>query len=199
MIPFLTISSRRNRSLLVTPTATSASIFVNSLSSNSHHVTPFTIPSSFSPHPHKAAFCFSRSAFMADDPIPESSLSFKEKLRSSFCFFCCFHHHHHASVKPKLVRSSSLQNKPSRTYDLPHLKEKCNKFISRIGRHHRRHSADFHYDALSYALNFEDEAIDDKRPAGDFRNFSARLLPSPPPRMSSDPTTTGKSPLLVDL
>ncbi|KAF7838902.1 Retrovirus-related Pol polyprotein from transposon TNT 1-94 [Senna tora] len=99
---------------------------------------------------------------------------------------------------PKLVRSSSLQHKPSRSYDLPHLKEKCNRFISRIGRHRRRHSADFHYDALSYALNFEDEVIDDGRPVDDFRSFSARLPPSPPPAISSDPTTTGNSLLFVD-
>ncbi|XP_054806230.1 uncharacterized protein LOC129310105 [Prosopis cineraria] len=139
---------------------------------------------------------------MADDQTPESPLSFKDKLRSSLCFLCCFHHHdhhHRHTVKPKLVRSSSLQHRPSRSYDLPHLKEKCSNFISRIGRHRRRHSADFQYDALSYALNFEDDAMDEDRPAGDFRNFSARLPLSPTSKVSSDLKTTGKSLLLVDL
>ncbi|KAK4265306.1 hypothetical protein QN277_026374 [Acacia crassicarpa] len=139
---------------------------------------------------------------MADDQAPESPLSFKDKLKSSLCFLCCFHHHQHDGDhhrKPKLVRSSSLQHRPSHSFDLPHLKEKCSNFISRIGRHRRRHSADFQYDSLSYALNFEDDAMDEDRPAGDFRNFSARLPLSPPPKVSADLKSTGKSPLLVDL
>ncbi|KAJ1382377.1 hypothetical protein SESBI_44293 [Sesbania bispinosa] len=60
---------------------------------------------------------------------------------------------------------------------------------SRIGRHRRRYSADFHYDALSYALNFEDDASDE-RPVDDLRSFSARLPASPPPKASQTPATT---------
>ncbi|KAI9126096.1 hypothetical protein K1719_003514 [Acacia pycnantha] len=140
---------------------------------------------------------------MAGDQAPESPLSFKDKLKSSLCYLCCFHHHHQHDDdhqrKPKLVRSSSLQHRPSHSFDLPHLKEKCSNFISRIGRHRRRHSADFHYDSLSYALNFEDDAMDEDRPASDLRNFSARLPLSPPPKVSTDLKRTGKSPLLADL
>ncbi|KAJ1385890.1 hypothetical protein SESBI_41294 [Sesbania bispinosa] len=113
--------------------------------------------------------------------------SLKNKLRSSLCLSCCFPHHR---VRPRIVRSSSLHHKPSRsTADFPHLKEKCCNFISRIGRHRRRHSAEFHYDALSYALNFEDDASDE-RPVDDLRSFSARLPASPPPKASQTPATT---------
>ncbi|CAI0542590.1 unnamed protein product [Linum tenue] len=84
-------------------------------------------------------------------------------------------------------------------------KEKCMQFISRIGcgvgqagggggggggcgggghHHRRRHSVggDFHYDALSYSLNFDDGNFDDDV-SGELpsRDFSARLPHSPPP------------------
>ncbi|KAK7265150.1 hypothetical protein RJT34_32766 [Clitoria ternatea] len=106
----------------------------------------------------------------------------KNKLRSSLCFSCCFPHHR---VRPKLVRSASLHTK-SRPSDFSflQLKDKCCNFISRIGRHRRHHSADFHYDALSYALNFEEDA-GDERSVHDLRSFSARLPPSPPPKAAT--------------
>ncbi|KAK9947428.1 hypothetical protein M0R45_003054 [Rubus argutus] len=72
-----------------------------------------------------------------------------------------FHHHHH--------------------YEFAELKDKCRSFIGRMGRHGgRRHSSDFKYDPLSYALNFdhEDDTIDDD--SFPLRNFSARLPHSPP-------------------
>lgn len=118
--------------------------------------------------------------FMAEEEFRcGSPHSLKNKIRSSLCLSCCFPHHR---VKPRIVRSSSLQSKSrSTTTDFPHLmKEKCCNFISQIGRHRRRHSADFHYDALSYALNFDDDASDE-RPIDDLRSFSARLPASPPP------------------
>ncbi|XP_020205851.1 uncharacterized protein LOC109791012 [Cajanus cajan] len=110
--------------------------------------------------------------------------SLKNRFRSSLCLSCCFPHHR---VRPKLVRSASLRNKPRSTdFPFPNLKEKCCNFISRLGsRHRRRHSADFHYDALSYALNFEDAASDERS-----ADFSARLPASPPPNAATDANAT---------
>ncbi|KAK7347161.1 hypothetical protein VNO80_21688 [Phaseolus coccineus] len=117
-----------------------------------------------------------------EESTPGSPHSFKNRLRSSLCFSCCFPHHR---VRPKIVRSASLNNKlRSSDFPFPHLKEKCCNFINRIGgRHRRRHSADFRYDALSYALNFEDDASDE-RSVDDLKSFSARLPASPPPKTS---------------
>ncbi|KAL1335165.1 hypothetical protein HN51_064107 [Arachis hypogaea] len=131
----------------------------------------------------------------AEDSSPGSPHSLKHKLRSSLCLSCCFPQilHHHR-VQPRIVRSASLHSK-SRSNDFPQIKEKCCNFIARIGRHHhhhRRHSADFHYDAFSYALNFEDEASDD-RSVDDLRSFSARLPQSPPPKESPVPAKTASA------
>jgi hypothetical protein len=121
-----------------------------------------------------------------EDSTLESPHSLKYKIKSSICFSCCFSHHR---VKPRIVRSSSLRthnhnhNNSSRSTDFPYLKEKCSNFFSRITHHRRRHSADFHYDALSYALNFEDDANDDKS-VNDLTSFSARLPASPPSTVS---------------
>ncbi|KAF5749567.1 hypothetical protein HS088_TW04G01537 [Tripterygium wilfordii] len=132
---------------------------------------------------------------------PTSSL--RNKLKSSLRLSSCFsnHHHHHQNGsqddhepfkspgKATLTRTSSWRNK-SRAHEIPEFKEKCVNFISRIGRHshghgrgyhRRRHSmsADFKYDATSYALNFDegiDENSSDEYP---LRNFSSRLPPSP--------------------
>ncbi|RDX74084.1 hypothetical protein CR513_46205, partial [Mucuna pruriens] len=115
-----------------------------------------------------------------EESSPGSPHSLKNRLRFSLCFSCCFPHHR---VRPKIVRSVSLHNKPRSTdFPFPNLKDKCCNFINRIGgRHRRRHSADFHYDALSYALNFEDAAAEE-RSADDLKSFSARLPASPPPK-----------------
>ncbi|XP_061350906.1 uncharacterized protein LOC133295979 [Gastrolobium bilobum] len=126
---------------------------------------------------------------MAEEELsPGSPHSLKNKLRSSLCLSYCFPNRR---VRPRIVRSSSLHNK-SRSTDFPHLKEKCCNFISRIGRHRRRHSADFQYDALSYALNFEDDATDE-RTFDDLRSFSARLPASPPSKESPTPAKTATS------
>ncbi|XP_054822723.1 uncharacterized protein LOC129321019 [Prosopis cineraria] len=115
---------------------------------------------------------------MADRDHGLSPLSRKDKARSSSCLpHCCFHHH--TAAKSRTYRNSS------------HFKGKCSDFISRIGsRQGRRQSADFHYDALSYAMNFEDHAdSNDERYVGDVtrRDFVARLPASPlSTRISSD-------------
>ncbi|XP_010928264.1 uncharacterized protein [Elaeis guineensis] len=122
---------------------------------------------------------------------PSSPSSLKQKLRSSICFSCCFR------VAPggedpvagaadeerplSLIRSSSVWLR-SKAQELPEIKNRCRGMISRMGRQ-RRQSGDFGYDALSYALNFdegfEDEALADEEFR--YRNFSSRLPASPPP------------------
>lgn len=117
-------------------------------------------------------FNFSRFipfAFMAEHDL--SPLSRKGKGRYSFFLPRCCFQHRQTAAKPRMLRSQS------------HLKEKYNSFISRIGRHRRRHSADFHYDALSYALNFEDDAATDDQYY--YGSFSARY---PPLRSLSTPS-----------
>ncbi|CAN1172222.1 hypothetical protein LINPERPRIM_LOCUS30873 [Linum perenne] len=111
-------------------------------------------------------------------------------------------HHRHASFARSSSRAwvgiggskSPVHHHDSDTATMG--KEKCMQFISRMGcgggdgggggggRHRRRHSVvgDFHYDALSYSLNFDDGNFDDDV-GGDSpsRDFSSRLPQSPPP------------------
>ncbi|PRQ46221.1 hypothetical protein RchiOBHm_Chr2g0086701 [Rosa chinensis] len=90
-------------------------------------------------------------------PSSDASLSTPKSARSH-------HHHHH-----------------NHHHEFSELKDKCRKVIGRMGRHSgRRHSGDFKYDELSYALNFdhEDSNMDDD--SFPLRNFSARLPHSPP-------------------
>ncbi|XP_022732403.1 kininogen-1 [Durio zibethinus] len=100
--------------------------------------------------------------------------------------------------KPGLSRTSS-----STWLKSPEFKDKCRNLINRIGHgpghrhsrslshsnghgyqgynhgHGRRHSADFRYDPSSYALNFDEGSDDSQLDGFPFRNFSARLPPSP--------------------
>ncbi|GAV73896.1 hypothetical protein CFOL_v3_17379 [Cephalotus follicularis] len=145
---------------------------------------------------------------MGSEPNSPASL-IKQRIRHSQCILCCFrkhHHNHHRSLneeeKPALTRSSSSisfawtpksrRSHHHRNHETePVLKHKCKNFISRIcggggggggggfGRHSRRHSADFKYDALSYALNFDEGDNDDHFDECPFRSFSSRLPPSP--------------------
>lgn len=121
---------------------------------------------------------------MADELDPDMA---RDRFRLSGCLSCCFPGGRREAAdgddgeQPRLVRASSSWLR-SRAQDIPELREKCRSLISRMGRRSgRRHPADFRYDALSYAMNFdegEDEAL-----VGDFRyrNFSSRLAPTPPP------------------
>ncbi|KAG6628162.1 uncharacterized protein LOC122297055 [Carya illinoinensis] len=127
-----------------------------------------------------------------------SPASFKQKLIKSslFCVPKNPHHqvHHRGETvtstvdkKPRLVRSNSLRTKSRPEgysvdhHDINELKHRCKNFISRMGsgpKHDRRHSADFKYDAFSYALNFEEE--DPRSEDFPYRDFSARLPRTPP-------------------
>ncbi|GMJ15638.1 hypothetical protein HRI_005233000 [Hibiscus trionum] len=106
------------------------------------------------------------SSASSTTPIPAPSSSPKENNHDS----------------PRQSRSSSTCLKS------PELKDKYRNFINRIGNGHlrnhsfgnsRRSSADFRYDPLSYALNFDEGWCDSQYDEFPYRNFSARLPPSP--------------------
>ncbi|PSS08165.1 Interleukin-2 receptor subunit beta like [Actinidia chinensis var. chinensis] len=124
------------------------------------------------------------------------SPSFKNKLKQTLCLSCCFRNSRRETLgssssssttstssddRPTLVRAPSMWLK-SRVHELPEIGDKCRHLINRIGRHHHHHrrhssSADFRYDPLSYALNFDDSHVDE----APLQNFSARVPASPPP------------------
>ncbi|KAL5839885.1 hypothetical protein ACOSQ4_012493 [Xanthoceras sorbifolium] len=120
------------------------------------------------------------------DPMLSPS-SLKQKLKHSLPLSSCFiKPRHHREPQPRLTRTSSGH--------APDNKCKYRNFISRnFGsggggggagggpKHARRHSsADFSYDAMSYALNF-DEGGGDVRDSDEspLRNFTSRLPRSP--------------------
>ncbi|KAF6147618.1 hypothetical protein GIB67_031609 [Kingdonia uniflora] len=117
----------------------------------------------------------------------DSSPSFKDKLRSSLCTLCCFKTGNRETLglnvkqqnQTRLLRSSSAWIR-SRAHEFPGVKEKCRNLFCRMGR--SRRSADFRYDPLSYALNFDEGVEDDEFDDNDVfhRSFSARLPMSPP-------------------
>ncbi|XP_055822032.1 uncharacterized protein LOC129890518 [Solanum dulcamara] len=114
-----------------------------------------------------------------------SSLRTRQKKSSSLS--CCFINSHHcsdlfeSSPCPTRLSLCWFRNKIKHDHNSPELREKCKSFIHNMGRQRRHVSADFSYDPLSYAMNFEDDEtfLDDyqKFPA---RNFAARLPLSPP-------------------
>ncbi|XP_008802015.2 uncharacterized protein LOC103715980 [Phoenix dactylifera] len=120
----------------------------------------------------------------------EPTSSVKNKLRSSIRFSCCFRGAGceipvavaaAGEERPlSLIRSSSVWLR-SKAQELPEIKDRCCSLISRRGRQ-RRHSSDFGYDPLSYALNFDEGFEDDALADEEFRyrNFSSRLPASPP-------------------
>ncbi|KAJ9131191.1 hypothetical protein P3X46_035277 [Hevea brasiliensis] len=128
-------------------------------------------------------------------PSSPSSLKHKLKLKHPFSLLSPFRkiNHNHESLPPspdadkssKLLRTSSSTSTwiKSRAHD-----------ILRIGRHahpnnghahgrgrRRRHSlsADFHYDAMSYALNFDEGHDESPENYFPLRSFSSRLPQSP--------------------
>lgn len=60
------------------------------------------------------------------------------------------------------------------------IKPKRRNLIYRMGRHRRHASADFHYDPLSYALNFADDEAVAEVDHDQHHNFSLRLPVTPP-------------------
>ncbi|KAK6119724.1 hypothetical protein DH2020_046543 [Rehmannia glutinosa] len=108
----------------------------------------------------------------------------RRRKKSSVGISCCFsgttQHHRGASFDAAASSSSSpISHRRSTSAWLPEIKGKRLNFISRMARHRRHASADFSYDPLSYALNFDDDASSSY---DEFHamNFSARLPLSPP-------------------
>ncbi|KAL2518049.1 Uncharacterized protein Adt_14296 [Abeliophyllum distichum] len=142
---------------------------------------------------------------MEDEHEQEMSSLRSRRKKSSMCLTSCFNGSQHrrgfsldassSSSMPSPRRSPSIwvRSKPN-DHTVTDIKGKCNNFTSR--RHKRHASADFSYDPLSYALNFEeDNQAAEELP---IRNFSARL-PSSPSKASGmlfTPTskTTPRSP-----
>lgn len=114
-----------------------------------------------------------------------SSLRTTRKTSSSLS--CCFINSRRrselfeSSATPTRFSSCWFRNKIKHDHNLPEVRGKCKSFIHRMGRQRRHVSADFRYDPLSYAMNFDDDETSsddyDEFPA---RNFAARLPLSPP-------------------
>ncbi|GER48838.1 NHL domain-containing protein [Striga asiatica] len=121
---------------------------------------------------------------MEDDAILASPSSLKHRLRQSLCFSCCFRRRHiHLHPPPPQPSDGSpvlvwVGIKGPHELSMSEIKEKCRAMLGLSAARHKRHSsAEFSYDPLSYALNFEDGSnFDDEAP---LRNFSAKFLPVP--------------------
>ncbi|RVW43770.1 uncharacterized protein LOC104880693 [Vitis vinifera] len=113
---------------------------------------------------------------MEDPHTNPSPSSLKDRLKSSLCLSCCFRTNPRQNLESdeKSIKPSCVWLK-SRAQDLPEIKE---KLVSQFRG--RRHSSQFRYDPLSYSLNF-DQGIDENHVDQiQFRNFAARLPPTPP-------------------
>ena len=221
---------RSSRSVALKKVKTTSSVLPRSPLPNPTHYNncPFLKNSPLSPPPitmnkHHRIYNNSQDSSISPQSLsPPSSTSLRQKLKSSLC---CFHSHSQRddnsvnyssdSQEPRLYRSTSMKVKPQRclaSHDVlipPELKDKCKNLMSRIGagggRHRRRHSADFKYDPLSYALNFDEGENDDgygygygngngdgvpSRDSVDvpLRNFASRLPASPPHTGIATPT-----------
>ncbi|GFZ08326.1 hypothetical protein Acr_20g0001340 [Actinidia rufa] len=124
----------------------------------------------------------------------------RQQRRKKMSLSCCFHSRNldtyadvSAASSPSVGKLSPIVS-PSSWFqskggDFPETKGKCRRsnFISKIGGRHarRHHSADFSYDPLSYALNF-DEGGQGASENVHIEKFSARLPVSPPHRRLRD-------------
>ncbi|KAL6985218.1 hypothetical protein U1Q18_018596 [Sarracenia purpurea var. burkii] len=112
----------------------------------------------------------------------------QRRMKSSMSLSCCFSGHNRrfdsydsSLSSPDLGKLSPILSPSSwfrpKGQDQQHQenKSKYRSLMPRMGR--RRHSADFSYDPLSYALNFDEGSSDD--------DFSSRLPVSPPRRRPS--------------
>ncbi|KAK3021241.1 hypothetical protein RJ639_047513 [Escallonia herrerae] len=124
-----------------------------------------------------------------EDERETSALRHRRK-KSSMSLSSCFHRRRgsfdsSSSASSAPLPSPNLKSPPpswlrSKAHELPEFRGKCRSLMSKMGRH-RRHSSDFSYDPLSYALNFEedDHGVAETEEAP-FRDFASRLPSSPP-------------------
>lgn len=137
-----------------------------------------------------------------EDEQETSNLHARRKSRSHIGkLSCCFHPDHRraaslfdfSSTSAPTTTAPSPNRKspsPSPNRKSPSPWTRSNPFRSRTGKH-RRYSADFSYDPLSYSLNFEDNGLNElpSEPEDPTRNFSSRLRASPPPRLFGGDTS----------
>ncbi|KAF7851191.1 hypothetical protein BT93_C0204 [Corymbia citriodora subsp. variegata] len=86
-------------------------------------------------------------------------------------------------IPSPLGRLFPYSPRPANAHETSEAKDKAKNYHRlRVGRHKRRHSSvDLQYDALSYAMNFDEggadeDKVDDELPS---RNFISRLPASP--------------------
>ncbi|KAH7839467.1 hypothetical protein Vadar_004527 [Vaccinium darrowii] len=125
----------------------------------------------------------------------ETSYLRHRRKKSSMSLSCCFQGQSRRFDPPDSASSSSPMMSPSTWFrskghhELPDMKTKSRNFMSRMGggggRHARRHSGDFSYDPLSYALNFDEGPTSSSSATTHFDDFVARLPVSPPRRRPS--------------
>ncbi|KAM7268582.1 hypothetical protein ACFE04_010748 [Oxalis oulophora] len=86
--------------------------------------------------------------------------------------------HHHENSLPGKCRNFffTVRNGGGGGGDRGKQQQQQHSYMNNNNHHGRRHSADFRYDAYSYALNFDDDAHLDDCP---LRSFSSRLPQSP--------------------
>lgn len=126
---------------------------------------------------------------MEKEPMNSYSPSLKNKIKQTMCLSCCFRSNRRETLEPP---ASSMWWLKTKVHEFPEMKEKCRNIFNRMRNHHRRHSStDFHYDPLSYSLNFEDIHDDHHLDEVPLKNFLSRLPVSTPPIKEPSP------PLLV--
>lgn len=120
----------------------------------------------------------------------DHSPSFRRKLKTSiFCGSSCCNRDE--DDESKALEPSEHNNKKVMTWLKSELPEIKGLFSLKIGRNRgRRNSADFRYDPLSYALNFDhDDSRIDELDQYPLRKFSSRLPPFPSPEKENVPVS----------
>ncbi|KAI0502209.1 hypothetical protein KFK09_017156 [Dendrobium nobile] len=119
---------------------------------------------------------------------PKSQLSppLKQKIQSTSFLFCCFGGAV-AEEEPPMVAASLLRSSSSwiraKVGELPDIREWYMGMLAGKGESSRQGCGEFRYDALSYALNFDEGGEDDDGAGAEetrHGRFSARLPASPP-------------------
>lgn len=137
---------------------------------------------------------------MEDENEAETSaLHARRKSRSHIGrLSCCFHPDHRRAGSLFDFSSTATATAPSPNRKSPSSWIRSKHFRPRMGKHRRYSSADFSYDPLSYALNFEDNSFNEYPSEPEdttCRNFSSRLRASPPPTPRATGDTSEPDPL----
>ncbi|KAL9250165.1 hypothetical protein AKJ16_DCAP04891 [Drosera capensis] len=129
---------------------------------------------------------------------PNPFLTMKPSLHSTCCFPDSSSSSSSSDIdKSRLIRSTSTWIRSS---SKPEIKDRCFHLFAFIGRgcSNRRNqasTAEFRYDPLSYALNFDDESRVDELP---LRNFASTRTPTTPARAAASSGTEEEKKASVD-